>query len=154
MKRKWGQRLTRAAVVGAMAASSLLLVNAPSAVAATGLNIWPTQIGPSGSGCYAYLTYTSNIVTPHIWQQPGNTNNYCWLWANHIGYDSSGNTQYINYWPSESGVQATTGPSTVVDGPSWYYGPWNSNKMCVVIGAGDDNVDVGSHGNQVSVCPW
>ncbi|CAG7646164.1 hypothetical protein [Actinacidiphila bryophytorum] len=42
----------------------------------------------------------------------------------------------------------------VFDGPSWYHGPWNSNKMCVVIGAGDADVDVGSRGNQVEVCPW
>jgi hypothetical protein len=154
MRRKLRRRATRAAVVGAIAAGSLVLANIPAASAATGLNTWPTQIGPAGAGCYAYLTYTSNIVTPHIWQQPGNSNNTCWLWVNHVGYNSGGGTDYINYWPSETGVQEAAGPSTVVDGPSWYYGPWNSNKMCVIIGAGDDNTDVGSNGNQVEVCPW
>lgn len=145
MKWKLGRRAARAGMVGAMVVSGLMFASAPSALAN---GDWDTQIGPSGSGCYAYTTYTSNIVTPHIWQQPGNVYDRCTLVTVHVGYDSNHNVQYSNR------VEVVTSESsTAADGPSWYYGPWNgSGWMCVQIYASDSLGNRGTHGNYVEVC--
>lgn len=88
-------------------------------------------------------------MTPHFWQQPGNSGNLCVLQVEHVGYDAYGNVQYDNWW----GPNSTSGPSTPVDGPSWYYGPWNGNGwMCVWIYVFDYNGDSGSGGNAKEVC--
>ena len=134
--------------IGALAAAASLVASSP-AMAALPPAAWDSQFGPVGAGCYAYTTYTSSLVTPHFWQQAGDASNECHLKVEHIGYDSNWNIQYDNWWGSES----TTGPATVVDGPTWYYGPWNGNgHMCVGIEAWDDNGDPGSNGGLKTVC--
>ncbi|MFD8783519.1 hypothetical protein [Kitasatospora sp. NPDC059599] len=153
MKWKLGQRVMRAAVVGTMAASGLLLANAPSAIAAES-PAWAAQIGPSGSGCFVYTTYTNNIVTAHIWQQEGNRTDRCGLQVLHYGQDSSGTDQYRNWWPSSNSVAYTSGAATVVDGPDWYYGPWTSGKMCVSILAFDEVYLPPYIALSKNVCPW
>ena len=137
-------------VVGALAAAASLVASSPVMAAAPPPAAWDSQLGPAGYGCYAYTTYTSTIVTPHFWQQAGNPGNSCHLQVEHIGYDSTWNViQYDNVW----GPESTTGAATVVDGPNWYYGPWNgSGHMCVDISVWDDNGDAGSNWNFKEVC--
>lgn len=135
----------KAAAIAALAAGATLAASSP-AMAFSG---WDTQLGPSGSGCYAYMTHTSNIVTPHLWQQSGDHGNTCVLRVFHVGHNWDGSVAYYQPW----GPAATGGPSTGVTGPSWYYGPWNGNGyMCVNIDVQDNNGDIGSHGNDYSVC--
>lgn len=133
------------AAIGALAAAALFTAATP-AMAYSG---WASQLGPSGSGCYVYTTYTSNIVTPHLWQQAGNSWNTCTMAVDHVGYDVNGNIQYDWGW----GPNSTSGSSTALDGPSWYYGPWNGNGwMCVRIYVSDYNGDAGSNRNATEVC--
>lgn len=135
------------AVTGSLvAAAAASVALASPAMAYSG---WDSQLGANGYGCYAYTTYSSTIVTPHIWQQPGSGGNNCSLEVEHIGYNADGSVGYDWWW----GPNTTPGPSTAVDGPSWYYGSWNGNGwMCVVIYVGDYNGDAGSNGNSYEVC--
>lgn len=133
------------AAIGALAAAGWMAAATP-AMAYSG---WDSQLGASGYGCYAYTTYSSTIVTPHIWQQAGNSTNLCTLEVDHVGYDAYGNVAYSQWW----GPNTTTGPSSPVDGPNWYYGSWNGNGwMCVRIYVWDKNGDAGSNGNYREVC--
>jgi hypothetical protein len=113
---------------------------------------WDTQLGPVGSGCYAYTTVSGNIVTPHLWQQSGNRGDYCFLSVKHLGFnagDPNNRPSYSNDWPGNG--TGTRGPSTAVDGPNWYFGPWGSGQMCVLIEVSDLAHSTGNNGNSVMV---
>lgn len=135
----------KVAAITALAVGATLAATSPT-MAFSG---WDTQLGPAGSGCYAYMTYTNNIVTPHLWQQPGDHGNNCVLRVYHVGHNWDGGVGYYQTW----GPATTGGPSTGVTGPSWYYGPWNGNgHMCVNVDVQDYNGDIGNHGNDYDVC--
>jgi hypothetical protein len=134
------------ATIGTLAAAAWFAASSPAMAAYSG---WDTQLGVPGDGCYAYTTYTSNIVTPHIWEQAGNPGFTCILSVVHVGFDGNNNLVYENSW----GPQSTTARSQAIDGPSWYYGPWDGNGwMCVRIYVDDGRGDQGNHGNFREVC--
>jgi hypothetical protein len=137
------------AVTGSLVAAAAASVALASPAMAATDAAWSSNLGPNGYGCFAYTTYTSTIVTPHIWEQPGAGGDNCTLEVEHVGYNADGSLGYTYWW----GPNTTAGPSTVVDGPSWYYGSWNGNGwMCVRIYVSDYNGDYGSNGNYTEVC--
>lgn len=137
------RKTKKVAVLGVLSAGALFA--STSNAFATG-GPWDDQFGPAPYGCYAWTDYSQYIVTPHIWQQADNFDDSCSLGVEHVGYDSSGNVLYDNWWPDTDVHRAYTyKPSTSADGPSWYYGPWNGNgHMCVTIYTGDDHASTPS----------
>lgn len=141
------RNLKKTVIVGALSAGALLA--SPSNALADGG--WADQLGPSSYGCYAWTTYSANLVQPHMWQQPNNPANECHMMVQHSGFDSAGNLIYLNSWPVSNDPDQyyyTIAPSTGFDGPNWYYGPWDGGgTMCVTIFIYDDNGDVARDNN-------
>lgn len=124
-------KIRKTAVVAALSAAALF-TGTQSALAMPNSYIhdsgWDYQLGPTGSGCYFWTTYSLYMVQPHAWQQGGNYTDTCTLRVSHTGYNADGIQGYFNILDP----QTTTGPATGFDGPDWYYGPWNNGgHMCV-----------------------
>ncbi|WP_162500982.1 hypothetical protein [Nocardia panacis] len=80
------------------------------------------------------------MVQVHAYQQPGNPDHSCWLTVYHDGFDAGGGLAWQDVW----GATFTSGRDTRLDGPDWYYGPWNgSGHMCVIFYYGERSTSSG-----------
>lgn len=151
-------RIRKAAVVAVLMAAAALTTGTASAATPTwydpygpnyGNTGWDDQFGSTGSGCYMWTTYSQYMVTLHAYQQAGNSTDTCRFEVAHVGYNADGSVGYSN----TQATQETSGPGSEIDGPSWYYGPWNgTGHMCVNISVWDAWVSPGSRPSDIEYC--
>lgn len=126
-------KTAKATIVAALSATALAV--APTAAMANGGN-WALQMGPTGSGCYAWTTWTSNHVSAHVYQQA----------QNYDGSNVACSIEIQQYWRSNADstgheIGSTTATSTEASVPNnapydyYYYGPSGSDYLCVEVSA-------------------
>jgi hypothetical protein len=101
--------ITKAAAVAAMA----LGMAVATAGSASANSNFAAQIGPSGSGCFAWSTYGNGYVTGHVYSQNGA---WCGVWI----------TQYYN---ANTPTAETQGAGTVANTVPYYYGGPETDRV-------------------------